>query len=95
MRLAYLLSILFVVSQVNAKRVLLLSTADPYGIVEAAQSGNESAAVFAFTQAGNVADVTSVAAALAQILNTVTGTCKMMSFLAIKMTSRINNARYL
>ena len=74
MRLAYLLSILFVISTVGAERLLLASTADPYGIVAAAQSGNETAAVFGFTQAGNAADVTSAAAALTQIFNTVSGT---------------------
>ena len=74
MRLAYLLSILLVISTVNAKRSLLASAADPYGILAAVQSGNETAAVSGFTQAGNVADVTSVVAALAQIFNSVTGT---------------------
>lgn len=74
MRLAYLLSILLMISTVSAKRRLLASTADPYGIIAAAQAGNETAAVLGFTQAGNVADVTTVRTALAQIFNTVTGT---------------------
>lgn len=95
MRLAYLLSILFVISTVNAKRRLLTSTTDPYGIVAAAQAGNETAAVSGFTQAGNVADVTSAAAALAQIFNTVTGTHTDLSFVALQVMLRIDNAQYL
>lgn len=62
------------ISTLNAKRVLLATTTDPYGIVLAIQSGNETAAVSGISQAANVADVTSVAAALTQIFNTVTGT---------------------
>lgn len=61
-------------STLNAKRVLLASTTDPYGIVSATQSGNETAAVSGFSQAASVADVSSIAAALTQIFNTVTGT---------------------
>lgn len=84
MRLAYLLSILFVVSTVSANRSLLAITADPYGVLAAAQSGNETAAVSGFTQAGNAADVTSVASALAQIFNSVTGTYKYLALMLLR-----------
>ena len=73
MRLAYLLSILLVIRAVAAERVLLASAVDTYGIVAAAQSGNESAAVSGFVVAGNAADVTSVTAALGEIFGTVIG----------------------
>lgn len=74
MRLAYLLSLLFMISPLSAKRLLLASPTDPYGILAAIQSGNEAAAVSGFSDAGNVAEVRSVAAALTQIFSTVTGT---------------------
>ncbi|KAL3151492.1 hypothetical protein ABBQ38_012492 [Trebouxia sp. C0009 RCD-2024] len=70
---AYLLSLLLVITAVNAERSLLVSGADPYGIIAAAQSGNASAAILGFSEAGDAADATSTAAALAKIFNTVIG----------------------